>query len=133
MSAVFAFFYHLVPAARASRLASVHFWLTAVSGIALVVGLFFLLAGNAGDRAGRGSGVDGFYASMLLFACDRAAGDLENRHVVAARPRHGSLTVNLQKDAALTDPLSFTGVYYVHPVIWILTEWLEPLRLTPPC
>ena len=40
MSAVFAFFYHLVPAARASRLASVHFWLAAVSGIVLVVGLF---------------------------------------------------------------------------------------------
>ena len=46
MSSVFAFFYHLVPAARASRLAQVHFWLTAVSGIVLLVGLYFLLAGN---------------------------------------------------------------------------------------
>ncbi|CCV10963.1 hypothetical protein MESS4_260091 [Mesorhizobium sp. STM 4661] len=34
---------------------------------------------------------------------------------------------------AVKDSLSFTGVYYVHPVIWILTEWLEPLCLTPPC
>ena len=41
MSAVFAFFYHLVPAAGASRLAPVHFWLTAVSGIGLLVGLLF--------------------------------------------------------------------------------------------
>ena len=32
MSAVFAFFYHLVPAAAASRLAPVHLWLTAASG-----------------------------------------------------------------------------------------------------
>jgi hypothetical protein len=69
MSAVFAFFYQLVPKAAQSRLAPVHFWLTAISGIGLIVGLYFLLA----------------------------------------------------------------GVYYVHPVFWILTEWLEPLRLTPPC
>ncbi|SJM33370.1 conserved hypothetical protein [Mesorhizobium delmotii] len=34
---------------------------------------------------------------------------------------------------AVKASLSFTGVYYVHPVIWILTEWLEPLCLTPPC
>jgi hypothetical protein len=33
MSAVFAFFYHLFPAIGASRMATVHFWLQAVSGI----------------------------------------------------------------------------------------------------
>ena len=47
MSSVFAFFYHLFPAARDSLLARIHFWLTAVSGIGLLIGLFFLLAGNA--------------------------------------------------------------------------------------
>jgi hypothetical protein len=34
---------------------------------------------------------------------------------------------------AFNRPLSFTAVYYGYPVFWILTEWLEPLRLTPPC
>ena len=48
MSSVFAFFYHLVPGrARNSMLAQVvHFWLTAVSGIGLLIGLYFLLGGN---------------------------------------------------------------------------------------
>ena len=46
MSAVFAFFYHLVPAARLSRLAQVHFWLQAVSGVLLLIGLYFVIAGN---------------------------------------------------------------------------------------
>ena len=47
MSSVFAFFYHLFPAARDSLLARIHFWLTAASGIGLLIGLFFLLGGNA--------------------------------------------------------------------------------------
>ncbi|MEP9372164.1 hypothetical protein [Mesorhizobium sp. KR1-2] len=68
MSSVFAFFYHLFPAARASSLAPVHFWLTAVSGIALVVGLFFLLAGNASIEPLVALGSFGFFAGMLLFA-----------------------------------------------------------------
>ncbi len=68
MSAVFAFFYHLVPAARLSRLASVHFWLQAVSGIILLVGLFFLLEGNAAIEPLVAFSSMGFYAGMLLFA-----------------------------------------------------------------
>jgi cbb3-type cytochrome oxidase subunit 1 len=68
MSAVFAFFYHLVPAARESRLAPVHFWLSAVSGIALLCGLYFLLAGNAGVEPVVAIASLGFYAGMLLFA-----------------------------------------------------------------
>ena len=79
MSSVFAFFYHLVPAARASRLAQVHFWLTAVSGVVLLVGLFFLLAGNPAIEPVVAT------ASMVLlrrdaaFRLDRAAGDVESR------------------------------------------------------
>lgn len=68
MSAVFAFFYHLVSAARESRLAQVHFWLTAVSGIALLVSLFLLLAGNTAIEPVVAISSMVFYASMLLFA-----------------------------------------------------------------
>lgn len=68
MSAVFAFFYQLVPAARESRLAPVHFWLTTVSGIGLVVGLFFLLGGNPGIEPVVAVSSIGFFASLLLFA-----------------------------------------------------------------
>ena len=68
MSAVFSFFYHLVPAARASRLAPVHFWLTTVSGILLLVGLFILLRGNPAIEPVLALGSVGFYAGMLLFA-----------------------------------------------------------------
>lgn len=68
MSTVFAFFYHLFPAVAGGTLAKVHFWLTAASGIALVVGLYLLLAGNAAMEAVTGIGSMGFYAAMLLFA-----------------------------------------------------------------
>ncbi|HEV7255381.1 MAG TPA: hypothetical protein VGN97_20040 [Mesorhizobium sp.] len=68
MSAVIAFFYHLVPAARESRLAMPHFWLSAVSGVALLVGLYVLLAGNTGVEPVVAIASMGFYASMLLFA-----------------------------------------------------------------
>ena len=68
MSAVFAFFYHLFPAARDSMLARVHFWLTAVSGIGLLVGLYFLLAGNPAIEPLVAASSMVFYASMLLFA-----------------------------------------------------------------
>ena len=68
MSAVFAFFYHLVPAARDSLLARIHFWLTAVSGIGLLVGLYFLLAGNAAIEPLVAISSMAFYAATLLFA-----------------------------------------------------------------
>ena len=68
MSSVFAFFYHLFPAAAASLLARVHFWLTAVSGIGLLIGLYFLLAGNTAIEPVVAVSSMVFYASMLLFA-----------------------------------------------------------------
>jgi hypothetical protein len=68
MSSVFAFFYHLFPAARASRLAPAHFWLTAVSGVVLVVGLYFLLAGNASIEPLVALASIGFFLGMVLFA-----------------------------------------------------------------
>jgi len=68
MSAVFAFFYHLFPAARAHYLAAVHFWLTAVSGIVLLVGLYFLLDGHEALEPLVAAASLGFFAAMLLFA-----------------------------------------------------------------
>lgn len=68
MSSVIAFFYHLVPAAAASRLAKPHFWLATVSGIALLVGLFFLINGNAGVEPVVAIASIGFYLSVFLFA-----------------------------------------------------------------
>lgn len=68
MSAVFAFFYHLFPIARTSVLPTVHFWLTAVSGIVLLVGLYFLMAGNTSIEPVVAIGSLGFFAAMLLFA-----------------------------------------------------------------
>ncbi|MDR7221531.1 hypothetical protein [Aminobacter aminovorans] len=68
MSAVFAFFYHLFPVARDKVLAKIHFWLTAFSGIGLLVGLFFLLGGNAAIEPVVAMSSMGFYAAMLLFA-----------------------------------------------------------------
>jgi hypothetical protein len=68
MSSVFAFFYHLFPAAAASLLARIHFWLTAISGIGLLIGLYLLLAGNAAIEPLVGISSMAFYASTLLFA-----------------------------------------------------------------
>jgi len=68
MSAVFAFFYQHFPAVRDSMLARIHFWLTAVSGIGLLIGLYFLLAGNPGIEPVVAVSSMVFYASMLLFA-----------------------------------------------------------------
>lgn len=67
MSAVFAFFYHLFPSAGASRLSQVHFWLTAVSGVGLVVSLYFVLAGNVGAEPITAVSAITFFLAMLLF------------------------------------------------------------------
>ncbi|CCV04800.1 conserved membrane hypothetical protein [Mesorhizobium metallidurans STM 2683] len=68
MSAVFAFFYHLFPAIGQKKLATVHFWLTAISGIGLLVGLYVLLAGNPAIEPLVAVSSMAFYAGMLLFA-----------------------------------------------------------------
>ncbi|AID33034.1 hypothetical protein BFX40_01945 [Mesorhizobium sp. SEMIA 3007] len=68
MSAVFAFFYHLFPTVGLKTIAVVHFWLTAISGIGLMIGLFILLAGTPAIEPLLGIASIGFYAGMLLFA-----------------------------------------------------------------
>ncbi|MBD0414138.1 hypothetical protein [Oryzicola mucosus] len=68
MSAVFAFFYHLVPKAGTSRMAKVHFWMHALTGIGLMVGLFFLLGGNEDFEPLVAVASLGFYGAMVLFA-----------------------------------------------------------------
>ncbi len=68
MSAVFGFFYHLNPGVARSRLAAVHFWLQAVSGVFLLLGLYFLLAGNAAIEPVVAIASLGFFAGMLMFA-----------------------------------------------------------------
>ncbi|RUV57586.1 hypothetical protein EOA85_15650 [Mesorhizobium sp. M5C.F.Ca.IN.020.29.1.1] len=68
MSAVFAFFYHLFPAVAEKRLATVHFWLTAISGIGLLIGLYIMLAGNPAIEPLVATSSMGFYAGLLLFA-----------------------------------------------------------------
>lgn len=67
MSAIFAFFYHLFPAIGASRRALVHFWVQAVSGVVLVVSLFFLLNGNEGIEPVTAVASIGFLIGMLIF------------------------------------------------------------------
>ncbi|WP_353644175.1 hypothetical protein [Mesorhizobium sp. WSM2239] len=68
MSAVFAFFYHLVPAARISRLATIHFWLAAVSSIGMFVGLFVLYGGNPSIEPLLGISAMAYFVATLLFA-----------------------------------------------------------------
>jgi len=68
MSSVFAFFYNLVPSASRSRLATVHFWLAALSGIVLTGGLYFLLGGNPSIEPVVAAASMLFFASMLIFA-----------------------------------------------------------------
>jgi hypothetical protein len=68
MSAVFAYFYHQFPAIGGSRLAVIHFWLQAVSGVVLLIALFFLLRGNEAVEPVTAIGSLGFFAGMLLFA-----------------------------------------------------------------
>ena len=52
---------------RASRLARAHFWIQAVSGVVLVVSLFFLLGGNEAIEPVTALASVGFLLGMLLF------------------------------------------------------------------
>jgi len=67
-SALFSFFYHLFPAAGAKRLATVHFWLTAISGVGLVGSLYLVTAGNEAMEPVLGIASIGFVLGMVLFA-----------------------------------------------------------------
>ena len=68
MLAVFGFFYHLFPVARQNKLATVHFWIRAVSIVVLVVSLYFVLAGNPGVEPVTAISSILFFLGMLLFA-----------------------------------------------------------------
>ncbi|WP_315924643.1 hypothetical protein [Mesorhizobium sp. SP-1A] len=68
MSMVFAFFYHQFPAVRDTTLAKVHFWLTAATGIGLLVSLYMMLGGNEAIEPVVAMFSFGFYAALLLFA-----------------------------------------------------------------
>ena len=130
MSAVFAFFYHLFPAARDSMLARVHFWLTAVSGIGLLVGLFSCWRET--PRSNRWSRFPR-WSSTPRCCCSSSSPCRPSIARNAAVACRDGLPLRKKFRGPLTLSLSFTGVYYAHPVIWILTGWLEPLCLTPPC
>lgn len=67
-SAVIAFFYHLVPAAGASRLARVHFWVAAPSSVVFLASLYVLMGGNTGIGPVVGISSMIYFATMLLFA-----------------------------------------------------------------
>ena len=68
MSAVFGFFYHLFPVARQNKLATIHFWIHAVSIVVLTVSLYFVLAGNPGVEPVTAVSSILFFHGMLLFA-----------------------------------------------------------------
>ncbi len=68
MSAVFGFFYHLFPAARQNKLATLHFWMHAVGIVVLTVSLYFVLAGNPGVEPVTAVSSILFFLGMLLFA-----------------------------------------------------------------
>lgn len=68
MFSIFAFFYHLVPAARNSRLAVIHFWLSAASSVVMLVTLFMLYGGNPSVEPVLGAASLVYFAATLLFA-----------------------------------------------------------------
>ncbi len=68
MSAVFGFFYHLFPVARQNKLATIHFWIHAVSIVVLTVSLYFVLAGNPGVEPVTAVSSILFFLGLLLFA-----------------------------------------------------------------
>jgi hypothetical protein len=67
MSGFFAFFYHLFPQIGRSGLAQIHFWLTAVSGIVLLISLFFVLNGHEEIEPVTAISSLAFFAALLLF------------------------------------------------------------------
>lgn len=68
MSAIFAVFYHLVPAAGESRLAHIHFWLAAVSSAGMFMGLFGLYGGNRSIEPLLAVSSLAYFAATFLFA-----------------------------------------------------------------
>jgi hypothetical protein len=64
---VFAFFYHLFPAAAASLAARIHAWLAIISAVVLVVSLFLLLRGNPGIEPVTAVASIAYLVSMVVF------------------------------------------------------------------
>lgn len=85
MSAVFAFFYHLVPAAAASRLASIHFWLSAISSACMLFGLFILFGGNPSIEPVLAVSSLAFFAATILFAFIALSALWKGHRAVASR------------------------------------------------
>ncbi|WP_119270342.1 hypothetical protein [Taklimakanibacter deserti] len=67
MSGFFAFFYHFFPEIGRSRLAMIHFWLTAASGVVMLVSLFFVLSGNIAIEPVTAISSILFFLAILLF------------------------------------------------------------------
>jgi len=67
MSGFFAFFYHFFPEIGRSRLAMIHFWLTAASGVVMLVSLFFVLSGNIAIEPVTAISSVLFFLAILLF------------------------------------------------------------------
>jgi uncharacterized protein involved in response to NO len=68
MSGFFAFFYHFFPEIGRSRMATIHFWLTAASGIVMLVSLYFVRAGNIAIEPVTAVSSILFFLAILLFA-----------------------------------------------------------------
>ena len=85
-SALFSFFYHLFPAAGEKTLATLHFWLSAISGIVLVGSLYFLMAGNAAMEPVLGIASIFFLLGMILFAVIALPAIWRGQVVAANRP-----------------------------------------------
>ena len=85
MSAVFAFFYHLVPGGpRFACWRRIHFWLTAVSGIGAARRPVFPARRKPGDRAGGRGIVDGLLCLDAAVRLHRPADDLSDEQASAA-------------------------------------------------
>jgi cbb3-type cytochrome oxidase subunit 1 len=66
--AIYGFFYHLFPAAAASKLAAAHFWLAQAGLVTLVTGLFLMFAGTSSAEPLAAIGSIGLLISAVLFA-----------------------------------------------------------------
>jgi uncharacterized protein involved in response to NO len=67
MSGFFAYFYHLFPQIGQSRMAMIHFWLTAASGIIMLVSLYMVLAGNVAVEPVTAISSILFFLAIVLF------------------------------------------------------------------
>ena len=67
-SALFAFFYHLLPALNSSRIAMAHFWLQTASAVVMLVSLCFLCGGIPAFDPGAAIGSIGYALGMVIFA-----------------------------------------------------------------